>query len=59
MKLSPYGMDTCCICDALSTHASPAEDGTYLPYCATCMRMMKDEFPSIRVLIWGKRPASV
>lgn len=53
MKLSPYGMKTCCICDKETTHALDSEDGTWLPYCAECAKATKDRWPETRVVIWS------
>ena len=57
VTLSPYGMATCCICDAPTTHAIPEdrEDSAFLPYCAKCAKMVKDEFPYVKVLLYTPR----
>ncbi len=52
MKLSPFGMDTCCICDAPTTHAVEAEHGEWLPVCAKCAQWERDTFPGIRIALW-------
>ncbi len=53
MRLTPYGMTTCCICDAPTTHSIPTEDDEYLPYCAACAAALKREFPKVRVLLYA------
>jgi hypothetical protein len=49
--VSPFGLATCCICDAKATHAIPTERREFLPYCAADAKAMKDEFPDSRVYV--------
>ncbi len=56
MKVSPYGMDQCCICDTHDvTHAIQAEDGTWLPYCAEDAKAHKDAFPKVPVMLFSPK----
>ena len=59
IRVSPFGMDECCICDGPTTHTIPAESGEYLPYCAKCAAIVKREFPDVRVLLYAPRRPSV
>lgn len=57
LKISPFGMATCCICDAETTHA--AEDGgELLPYCRTCIGQLKERFPDTRTYLYVPRAES-
>ena len=56
MRLSPFGMDTCCVCDAPTTHAGmDPETKEILPYCANDMRAVKQNFPEVLVLLYTPR----
>jgi hypothetical protein len=53
IKVSPFGMEECCVCDAPTTHVVDDVDGCWYPHCAGCARAVREAFPSVRVLLWG------
>lgn len=58
MRLSPFGMATCCVCDEPTTHAIPTLSGELLPHCASCAKALKAEFPDATVLLYAPRLTS-
>lgn len=46
MKITPYGIDQCAICDSDDpAFLIPTEDGELIAYCADHAREIKNEFP--------------
>jgi hypothetical protein len=58
LALSPFGMATCSVCDAPTTHAIPAEDGCLLPSCASCAKAHQEAFPSVPIYLYAPRTAA-
>lgn len=52
LRLTPYGMETCCIGDEPTTHAIPTDTGELLPYCAEHAAAVKAEFPDSAVYLY-------
>lgn len=56
LKLSPYGMVTCSICDKPTVYAIPTERGELLPYCSACAKLVQAEFPEVQLYLYSPRP---
>lgn len=50
IRVSPFGMGECCLCDAGASHTIPDGD-EFLPYCERCARLLLDEFPDARLYL--------
>ena len=51
VRVSPFGMADCCVCDRPATAAIRIDDGMLLPYCDDCARVEREAFPDVRVYL--------
>ena len=58
LRLSPFGMTECAICDGPATVAILTERNELIPHCATCATEEKAEIPDTRIYLLPARAGS-